>query len=273
LPANPIDCAHRMPTNDRILRYLDLLLEPGAIRAIATWPIFSISSFKMISALARQGIVPRTVIDVGANAGQFAVASAMIFPNVEVYSFEPVPETVSALKENVRNLPNVKVYPFALGERPGHSTFHVNSHSQSSSILALGRPHLEAFPDEREVRTIEVELTTLDAVFHMIHLKPPVLLKLDVQGYEAKTLAGAQQTLKRCDYVVAEASFKPMYEGETPFSEILAMMERKNFAFLRPVGWLTEPRTGEILQLDALFQMIASERRASTADTEAAVVK
>jgi len=261
----PIAYVKRKPRNDKILRCLDLLFEPGAVRAIATWPKFSVTSFKMIAALARQGIVPRTVIDVGANVGQFAIASAMIFPDVEIHSFEPVPETVSALKENVRTLPNVKVYPLALGERPGRCSFHVNSHSASSSILSLGKSHLEAFPGEREARTIDVELTTVDAVFDRVDLKPPILLKLDVQGYEPQTLAGSTQTLKRCDYVVAEASFKPMYQGEIRFTEILALLERKNFEFLRPVGWLTEPRTGEVLQLDALFQRVAmaSETRAA----------
>ena len=58
-----------MPINDKLLKYVGLLLEPRAIRAIATWPLFSVTSFKMVSALARQGILPRTVIDVGANAG------------------------------------------------------------------------------------------------------------------------------------------------------------------------------------------------------------
>jgi FkbM family methyltransferase len=239
---------------------LNLLLEPGALRAIVTWPKFSVTSFQMISALARQSILPRTIIDVGANVGQFAVACAMIFRDSEIYSFEPAPEAFSSLKENVRTLPKVKTYPLALGERQGHSTFHVNSHSQSSSILALGKPHFDAFPQERETRTIEVELTTLDAFFDKIDLPSPVLLKLDVQGYEAQALAGAPETLKRCDYVVTEASFKPMYTGETPFNQVLSMMERKNFEFLRPVGWLTEPRTREVLQVDALFQrMVLSQ--------------
>ncbi len=74
-----------MSVKAAILKYLDLLLEPGAVRAIATWPKFSITSFKLVSGLAQQGILPRTVIDVGANVGQFAIASAMIFANVEVH--------------------------------------------------------------------------------------------------------------------------------------------------------------------------------------------
>ena len=135
-----------MSMRDAIRRYLDLLLEPGSIRAIASWPKFSVTSFKMVSGLARQGIHPKTVIDVGANKGQFAIASAMIFSNVETHSFEPVPETVTALKENVRTLPNVTVYPVALGERQGSCSFHVNSHSQSSSILSLGSRISTLFP-------------------------------------------------------------------------------------------------------------------------------
>lgn len=254
-----------MPVSDTIQKYLELFFTPGAIRAMVTWPRFSITSFKMVSTLARQDIFPRTVIDVGANIGQFTIASSMIFPDVEVHAFEPVPEAVCSLKKNVCSLANVRVYELALGERQGHTILHVNSHSQSSSILALDTPHLEAFPREREARNIEVELTTLDAVFEKIDLKPPVLLKLDVQGYEAQTLEGGSRALKRCDYVVLEASFKPLYHGEVPFTEILGMMERKNFCFLRPVGWLTDPRTGEVLQLDALFKRnvtIASESRA-----------
>jgi FkbM family methyltransferase len=258
-----------MPLKDALLRYFDLALEPGAIRAVLSWPKFSITSFRLVSALARQGILPRTVIDVGANVGQFAIASAMIFPKVDVHSFEPVPEVVVKLKANVQKLPNVAVYPTALGERKGSCTFHVNSHTQSSSILALGKHHLDAFPNERETHTIEVSLTTLDAVFENVELRPPVLLKLDVQGYEAQTFIGGPRTLARCDYVLAEASFKPMYDGEISFMEIAALMARENFDFLRPVAWLTEPRTQEVLQLDALFERIlAPDRNKNISDSK-----
>ena len=92
----------RMPISDRINRCLEILLEPGSLRAMATWPKFSITSFKMVSALARQGILPRSLIDVGANVGQFAIAASMIYSGLEVHSFEPVPETIARLRQNVR---------------------------------------------------------------------------------------------------------------------------------------------------------------------------
>ena len=84
-------------------------------------------------------------------------------------------------------------------------------------------------------------------------LEPPVLLKLDVQGYEATTLRGGLETLKRLDYVILEASFKPMYEGEMLFMDIVHLMASYGFHFLRPVGWLSHPETDEFLQMDALF--------------------
>lgn len=235
------------------MRILDNLSFPIFKAAIA-WPKFSLTSFRMISDLVRQGVSPRTVIDVGANAGQFAVASAKLFSDVTVHSFEPNPECVSLLNKHTDPLGNVKVYPVALGDEEGEVTFHVNSHSHSSSILPLTKNHLEAFPAARELNSIRVRISTLDKIFSNIELAAPVLLKLDVQGYEAQVLRGAAETLKRVDYVVLEASFKPMYEGEMLFMDVVRQMEACGFSFLRPVGWLNDPNTGEIIQMDALFQ-------------------
>jgi len=63
----------------------------------------------------------------------------------------------------------------------------------------------------------------------------------------------------RVEYVVLEASFKPMYEGEMLFMDIVRLMEGYGFSFLRPVGLLSDPRTGEIIQMDALFSRAKRE--------------
>ncbi len=204
----------------------------------------------------RQGIIPQTIIDVGANVGQFAVACAKIFPGVAVHSFEPLPHCLKQLGRNVARL-GVRVYPVALGEHAGEATIHVNSHSHSSSILSLGDRHRQAFPDAREIQAIRVPVSTLDRELESVSLENPVLLKLDVQGYEPQVLNGATETLKRVDYVILEASFRPLYEGEKVFIEIARMMEDRGFEFLRPVAWLSDPHNGEVLQMDALFARAA----------------
>lgn len=135
---------------------------------------------------------------------------------------------MACLKHHTRALPGVQVYPLALGEKPGNATLHINTHSRSSSLLPLGAAHRAFFPGARESNAITVEVSTLDAVFSRIELASPVLLKLDVH--------------------------KPLYEGEKIFMEIAQQIQGYCFSFLRPVGWLTAPETGEILQMDALFQ-------------------
>lgn len=232
---------------------LSLLENVGSLKALVTWPNFSFSSYFMVYRLLRQGLKPRTVVDVGANVGQFAVASAKLFPGARVHSFEPVPECTEELRQNVSGLANVTVYPLALGGGEGELQFYVNSHSHSSSALPLAEAHRDAFPQAREERAIEVEVSTLDRVFDGVGMERPVLVKLDVQGYQARVLRGAEETLQRVDYVVLEASFKPMYEGEPTFMEMARLMEGYGFRFERPVGWLSAPGTGEILQMDALF--------------------
>lgn len=237
----------------KVQMMLSLLEDVGSVKALATWPKFSITSYFMVSRLAKQGLSPRTILDVGANVGQFSVASAKLFPNAQVHSFEPVPRCFEELRKNISGLGNVVTYPFALGDSEGEIEFRVNSHSHSSSALPLAQAHRSAFPEAREADRIKVKVLTLDLVFANTELLPPVLLKLDVQGYESQTIRGSIETLKRIDYVILEASFKRMYEGEALFMEIVRMMEAQGFQFERPAGWLVAPDSGEILQMDALF--------------------
>lgn len=224
-----------------------------AIRASLSWTKFSLTSYLMVSRLLRQGILPKTVLDVGANVGQFAVAASKLFPGVKVHSFEPSPSSFKKLCENVSNLPNVTAYPIALGDSEREVMLHINEYPQSSSILPLTQAHREAFPKAKVISRLPVQSKTLAKILSKIKLRPPVLLKLDVQGYEAQVIRGARERMKSFKYVVLEASFKPMYVGETVFADLIPLLGSHGFTFQCPVGWLTDSKTDEILQMDALF--------------------
>jgi FkbM family methyltransferase len=253
----------RLRLKDSILRILEVISEPSALAAIATWPVFSITSYQMLRGLARQEVAPRTIIDVGANIGQFAVAAVKTFPAARVYTIEANPESFNHLCRNIRKLKNASAFQAAVGDREGIVELHINAHSHSSSLLELAPAHRAAFPYAVELGTVQVKATTLDTMFAGIELQPPVLLKLDVQGYEAQALRGAVRTLQRVDYTVLEASFRPMYEGETLFLDLVRIMLSHSFRFSRPVGLLHDSSTGEILQMDALFERADSSLRAT----------
>jgi len=181
------------------------------------------------------------------------VAVAKLYPGVRVHSFEPVPECFMKLQKNVSKLKNISVYQLALGDTDGETVCHTNSHSQSSSILSLSHEHRAAFPNAEEIGQVPIKISKMDSIFAEQSLESPVLLKIDVQGYEAYVLRGGEKTLKRTQYVIAESSFKPLYQGEQLFLDLLRLMTSLGFQFKRPVGWLSDPRTGEVLQMDALF--------------------
>ncbi|MBI5450833.1 MAG: FkbM family methyltransferase [Gammaproteobacteria bacterium] len=232
---------------------LRVLSDWRALHALLTWPKFSLTSYFMVRDLACQGIRPVTILDVGANVGQFAVAAARFYPQARIYSFEPVPDCIAALRSNTAQLANVTVIALALGEVEGQAAMHVNRHRHSSSLLPMTQQHLHAFPDAQEEGIESIRVSTLDEQTAALTLSHPCLLKLDVQGFERQVLAGGRQTLQQVDYIIVEASLKPLYQGEMLFMELIEFMRQFGFEFQRPLDWLKSPQTGEVLQMDALF--------------------
>jgi FkbM family methyltransferase len=221
------------------------------------WPLFSVTSYRMLDDLRRQGVLPKSVIDVGANVGQFGVAALRLLDPQRLHAFEPLPDAVSALQRHLGAEPGVIIHPVALGASAGELRLHVNAHSHSSSLLHIAEAHRAAFPSAREVGQVAVLVRTLDQELSSAELPTPILLKIDAQGYERWVLDGAAATLGRTQWVILELSFRQMYEGEPAFLDMVMYMSAREFRLVRPIGWLANPATGEILQCDALFTRAA----------------
>ena len=235
-----------------------LMLSADALFGLISWPIFSLSSYHILRSIRGLNFQPRTVLDIGANIGQFSVAASKLFPESNIYAFEPVPDAFATLLKNVRSIEKVSAFQFAVGASNEVREMTLNSHRHSSSLLALGDAHTNAFPWAREENKIEVEVKTLDTVADTLKFMSPVLLKIDVQGFEAHVLRGALATLQRIDFVVLETSFQPLYVGEATFVELANLMADNGFEFVGPLDWLASPKNGEILQMDALFRRLAA---------------
>jgi FkbM family methyltransferase len=194
-----------------------------------------------------------TVIDVGAHRGEFASAIRAVFPAADVYSFEPIPECHDALRRRFANDARVRTFNVAVGAAAGTVAFHRSSFTKSSSVLAMDDAHKRAFPWSAGETTIDVEMRTLDDVLAGVELAPKVLLKLDVQGYEDRVLAGAARLLARTDYVTAEVSFRALYRDQPLFDQIYAQLGAAGFRYHGNLDQLTSPEDGRVLQADAFF--------------------
>jgi FkbM family methyltransferase len=203
---------------DRLQSLFDMALSPGGLRALATQRPLSLSAFALTSRLARLGFAPRSLIDVGANTGQFTAAALYQWPDLEVHAFEPLPREGTQLRDNFAGQSNVHVENLAIGDEEGVAVLHRHAHSLSSSLLPTTLAARNRFPWAVERDDIEVPVRRLDSLFSSVLLPRPVLLKIDVQGFESQVLSGAKAMLTMISAIVVEQAFEPFYEGQHSFS-------------------------------------------------------
>lgn len=205
------------------------------------------------SSIELQHPAPRTVIDIGGSHGQFAKEIFRLFPGATVYSFEPIPECYEELLSLSRTHPELHAMQLALSNREGKRDFQVSRFKDSSSFQEMLPAHLEAWPHTGLESRITVEMTRLDSVAPKLRLVPPVLAKLDIQGHELAAIEGGRETLSRCQRVMVECNFKPLYAGQPSFTELYEAMQSLGFLLDGFVGFLRHPRTRELLSADVIF--------------------
>jgi len=193
-----------------------------------------------------------TVIDIGANIGQFAIKARRMFPDSQIYSFEPLSGCFAKLVNVLGNDPKFHPVRCAIGAREAMLVIHESSFDQASSFLAVSDLQVRAFPHTRPKTDETVPVRRLDDVLNQV-LAPDVLLKLDVQGFEAQVLDGAPRVLSEARVVISEVAFAPMYEGQPLFGEIYDRLIEAGLRLHGVLDQLPDPRDGRILQADAIF--------------------
>src|SRR5574341_1723157 len=195
----------------------------------------------------------KTVLDIGANTGQFARKIHQLLPHAAIISFEPLQSCLDDLERNMKDVPNVRAIGCALGEENAQVQFYRNAFSLSSSVLPMTRLHKEAFPCTETETTERVAMRRLDDVVRDLSLRDNILVKLDVQGSEGKVISGGRTLLSRAKVVIVETSFFVLYKGQPLFDDIYSMLMGMGFKFMGMLDQIKSPIDGTILQADALF--------------------
>jgi FkbM family methyltransferase len=168
------------------LRYLPI--SHAHLGSIAFGNLESEVQEAMVRHLGRGGVF----YDIGANLGFFALLGAHLSGLGEghVYAFEAAPENAAAIVTNaeLNGIPNVTVIQKAVSAHSGRGRLQVVDDQSWSKLEEYG-------PHPNTERVIDVELVAIDDLVGSGALRPPTVVKIDVEGAELAVLEGMRATI------------------------------------------------------------------------------
>ncbi|GAB2479118.1 class I SAM-dependent methyltransferase [Jatrophihabitans fulvus] len=195
-----------------------------------------------------------TVLDVGANIGQYGSALRAAGFRGRLISCEPLPDAFAHLERRVRRDDSWTAVNTAVGAEPGDLDINVSANSYSSSVLPMTSAHTESAPGSETIGTVAVPVTTVrDLVDAQGVDVARTLLKVDTQGYEGPVLDGAGDLLARFAAVQLELSFVPLYAGQLLYDDLVSRLHGLGFVTYGLEAGFADPRTGRTMQCDGLF--------------------
>jgi FkbM family methyltransferase len=133
-----------------------------------------------------------TLWDIGANVGAYSLLAAKIVPDALVVAFEPYIPTFAHLWDNIvlNNLQD-RIQPLCVGlsDCTAMNVLGISDPRAGSSEHVLGKRHSGLMQPALAMKS--------DDVVNILHVKPPSLIKVDVDGYELPVLRGMKEILQQ----------------------------------------------------------------------------
>lgn len=205
---------------------------------------------RALDQLSAVGFSPSGVIDVGANAGDFARLCLERWPRVPIGCIEPLESRQADLRTLVAAEPSVRVHQTLVGAAPEASVV-LHESDTASSVLA---EHVSNIPGR------SYPMTTIDELGPL--LPAPSLIKLDVQGYELAVLQGAERTLPRASVLLAEINLLDIHQGVPLMAEVIGWLSTRNWVAYDLAGMARRPLDRALWQIDLVFVPASSPLRA-----------
>ena len=197
----------------------------------------------------------KTVLDIGANEGQFAVTINALLPKAQIYSFEPLPASFALLERNMTGVQGFRAFNLALGSEAGELSIEQQHFTAASSFLPMTKLHKDAFPYayKRGSSMTRVRVDRLDTVMAGCPAQDGLLIKIDVQGFEDRVLRGGEQTVRRAEVLIVETSIAALYAGQPLFDDVYGQLLEWGFQYAGSLDQTYHPKDGRVLQVDSIF--------------------
>lgn len=160
-------------------------------------------------------------LDIGANNGEYILATLGKKAAGEIVAVEPIPRLVRLLK---RAFPGVSVHNLALTESEGMRWLKIPDIGGRSYATRATLNIEQKETGETGRRLIRVPTTTLDAFWKSLGDPPLACVKIDTEGHEFQVLKGGQGVLKRHRPVLM-VEIEPRHHAGGEVREIFAWVE------------------------------------------------
>lgn len=192
-----------------------------------------------------------TVVDVGANEGQFLQEVVKAFSPRRVVAVEMLVDLAESLQ---RRYPEVDVVQAVVGGDRDTVYLQRCESTQASSVLSCTQEARELYDYHFKQQFAGTAKTrTLDSILASKSFESIDLLKIDVQGYELEVLRGARQTLSHTRSLVVECNCISVYEGGSTLFTVTAELEKHGFSPRYLFASYIDPRTSIVNHVDGLF--------------------
>lgn len=239
-----------------LIKQLFIVAKSRWVLQLVQGKLFSFASFEVVSNLKKMVPELTTIIDVGANSGQFTKVATHLYPQAQIYTFEPLPNLYPVIKKKFGSNPNIKTYNIALGNEDGTILFNKNKFGHTSSVLEISQENIHFTRKDNELEQIRVEIKKLDSLALPVDKTNLSLLKLDVQGYELEVLKGADETIKAIGYIIIEANLEELYSNQPSFNTINNYLQNKGFELMGMLDFNLGNKN-KYIEVDLLYRKIS----------------
>lgn len=193
-----------------------------------------------------------SIVDVGANVGDWSCAAHAVFPSATLRAFEPHPEVFSTLESRLADSRSARAHQLAISDSAGELDLHAYELSELSSLERLDGAAASVHRISAEPRrTYRVRTSTLDC--EIPEGERIDILKLDVQGHEAAVIAGGLRTLRSTRVLMMEVTFTRYYEGDSDFWALHALLTAKTPLTLWDLAEVRRSPKGRAMWTDAVY--------------------
>tara|TARA_B100000795_G_scaffold168412_1_gene126844 strand:- start:424 stop:1224 length:801 start_codon:yes stop_codon:yes gene_type:complete len=148
-----------------------------------------------------ENLKPKVIFDIGGNIGITSIYLASLFPDAQIYTFEPLKENFEILKINVSQFKNIQAFNVGLGNENGSFKVYLSDDEENYGGVS--------FYSEVEGNLIEpfseCDIKNINDMVKELEINSIDLIKIDTEGAEYDILTSLEDNfLKKTSWITGE---------------------------------------------------------------------